>query len=77
MLALHDLGHHSEVINHLGRALAAELPLYAQDGGFIAAKYLPQLDVLRALKDAGRRLTAGLHPLTPAIHPVAADIRRR
>jgi len=25
----HDLGHHSEVINRLGRALAAELPLYA------------------------------------------------
>jgi DNA mismatch repair protein MutS len=44
MLALHDPGHHSEVINHLGRALAAELPLYPRYGGFIAAEYLPQLD---------------------------------
>ena len=60
MLALHDLGHHSEVINHLGRALAAELPIYPRDGGFIAAEYLPQLDELRELRDAGRRLTAGL-----------------
>ena len=44
MLALHDLGHHTEVINRLGRALAAKLPLYAQDGSFIAAEFLPQLD---------------------------------
>ncbi len=58
--ALHDLGHHSEVIDRLGRALAVELPLYARDGGFIAFEYLPQLDELRALRDESRRLIAGL-----------------
>ena len=60
MSSLQDLGHHSEVIDRLGRALAAELPLYARDGGFIAAEYLPQLDELRALRDESRRLIASL-----------------
>ncbi|MFQ5765356.1 MAG: DNA mismatch repair protein MutS, partial [Rhodospirillales bacterium] len=55
-----DLGHHDEVIDRLGRALAGELPLYARDGGFIAKGYSPALDELRALRDESRRLIAGL-----------------
>ncbi len=58
--AMADLGHHGEIVERLGRALGAELPLYARDGGFIAPGYTPQLDELRTLRDESRRLIAGL-----------------
>ena len=58
--ALKDLGEHSAFIDCLGRALAAELPLYARDGGFVAPGYAPELDELRHLRDEGRRLVAEL-----------------
>ena len=58
--AVHDIGHHDDVIGRLERALAQELPLYARDGGFIARDYSPPLDELRALRDESRRLIAGL-----------------
>ncbi len=44
----------------LGRALAAELPVYARDGGLIAAGYAPQLDEQRTLRDESKRLIAAL-----------------
>src|SRR5205814_1784165 len=37
--ARHGLGEHGALVERLGRALAAELPLFARDGGFIAAGY--------------------------------------
>ena len=58
--ALASLGHHDPVVERLTRALAAELPIYARDGGFIAAEYAPRLDELRMLRDESRRLIAGL-----------------
>ena len=58
--AARGLGHHDPLIGRLERALAAELPLYARDGGFIAHDYSPALDELRALRDESRRLIAGL-----------------
>ncbi|MBT3306096.1 MAG: DNA mismatch repair protein MutS [Alphaproteobacteria bacterium] len=58
--ALTDLGHHTELIDRLVRALAPELGVYARDGGFIAPGYAPELDELRALRDESRRLIAGL-----------------
>ncbi len=58
--ALKDLGEHSAFVDRLTRALAAELPLYARDGGFIQHGYAPELDELRALRDEGRRLVAEL-----------------
>jgi DNA mismatch repair protein MutS len=58
--ALKDLGEHSAFTDRLARALAAELPLYARDGGFIAPGYAPELDELRHLRDEGRRLVAEL-----------------
>ncbi len=58
--ALKELGEHSAFVDRLSRALAAELPLYARDGGFIAPNYAPELDELRALRDEGRRLVAEL-----------------
>ncbi len=44
--------------DRLGRALAAELPLMARDGNFIAQSYAPALDEQRTLRDDGRRLIA-------------------
>jgi DNA mismatch repair protein MutS len=54
------LGEHSALVDRLGRALAAELPLLARDGGFIAPGYAAELDELRELRDASRRTIAGL-----------------
>ncbi|WP_119303824.1 DNA mismatch repair protein MutS [Dongia deserti] len=54
--ALTDLGHHGDLIERLGRALAESLPLLARDGGFIAHGYLPDLDQWRSLRDDSRKL---------------------
>jgi DNA mismatch repair protein MutS len=58
--AQRDLGEHWALVDRLRRALAAELPLLARDGGFIAADYLPALDELRTLRDESRRMVANL-----------------
>ncbi|HXZ02109.1 MAG TPA: DNA mismatch repair protein MutS [Stellaceae bacterium] len=55
-----DLGEHGAFVAHLARALAAELPLIARDGGFIAAGYAAELDELRSLRDESRRRIAAL-----------------
>jgi DNA mismatch repair protein MutS len=57
---LRALGHHGTLVDRLARALAADLPLLARDGGFIAAGYDAHLDELKALRDDSRRLIAGL-----------------
>jgi len=57
---LDDIGHHDELIERFGRALADELPLQARDGGFIAAGCSEALDEQRTLRDESRRLIAGL-----------------
>jgi DNA mismatch repair protein MutS len=54
------LGEHGALVERLARALAAELPLFARDGGFIAAEYSPELDEWRRLRDESRRLIAQL-----------------
>jgi len=58
--AISGLGQHGELTDRLGRALSAELPLYARDGGFIAEGYAAELDQFRLLRDESRRLIAGL-----------------
>jgi DNA mismatch repair protein MutS len=55
-----DLGEHRVLVDRLTRALAAELPLLARDGGFIAAGYASDLDEFVKLRDDSRRLVAGL-----------------
>ncbi|HVA13777.1 MAG TPA: DNA mismatch repair protein MutS [Stellaceae bacterium] len=55
-----DLGEHAALVDRLTRALAAELPLLARDGGFIAPGYAAALDELAKLRDDSRRLVAGL-----------------
>ena len=54
------LGEHGVLVERLGRALAAELPMFARDGGFVAAGYAPELDQLRELRDDSRRAIAAL-----------------
>jgi DNA mismatch repair protein MutS len=54
------LGEHGALVDRLSRALAAELPLFARDGGFIAAAYAFELDELRELRDQSRRTIAAL-----------------
>ena len=54
------LGEHNVLVDRLSRALGQDLPLFARDGGFIAAGYLPELDQLRELRDASRLGIAAL-----------------
>jgi hypothetical protein len=62
------LGEHRALVDRLGRALAADpgsgsgagLPLFAREGGFIAAGYAQELDQLRELRDDSRRAIAAL-----------------
>ena len=54
------LGEHGVLVDRLRRALAVEMPLFARDGGFIAAAYSPELDELRELRDQSRRTIAAL-----------------
>ncbi len=55
-----QLGEHGTLVERLGRALAADLPLFARDGGFIAPGYAGELDELRRLRDESRQTIAAL-----------------
>ena len=55
-----DLGGHDALIDTLTRAVAADPPTIARDGGFVAEGYDPRLDELRTLRDQSRRLIAEL-----------------
>ncbi len=59
-MALLTLGGHDDLRDILDRALTAEPPLLARDGGFIAAGYDPELDDARRLRDEGRSVIAGM-----------------
>ncbi len=54
------LGFHGALVDGLRTALAAELPMQARDGGFVAAGYRADLDELRQLRDESRRHIAAL-----------------
>ncbi len=58
--ARRGLGEHGVLVDRLGHALAGELPLFARDGGFIAAGYSDELDEWRRLRDESRRMIAAL-----------------
>ena len=58
--AQRGLGEHGALVERLRRALAAELPLFARDGGFVAAGYSGELDEWRGLRDESRRMIAAL-----------------
>lgn len=55
-----DLGDHTALIEELEKAIVAEPPLLARDGGFVAEGYSESLDEYRTLKDHSRRLIAQL-----------------
>jgi DNA mismatch repair protein MutS len=55
-----DLGLHQVLVDHLERALKAELPALAREGGFIAKGYNEALDELLMLRDESRRHVANL-----------------
>lgn len=55
-----NLGEHGSLIDRLQRALAADLPMLARDGHFIARGYAEHLDELVTLRDDGKRVVAGL-----------------
>jgi len=55
-----DLTGHEALRDRLDRALVAEPPLLARDGGFIAAGFEPDLDEARRLRDEGRGVIAGM-----------------
>ncbi|MBT6117364.1 MAG: DNA mismatch repair protein MutS [Rhodospirillaceae bacterium] len=54
------LGEHEVLVDRLTRALAADPPPVARDGGFVAAGYHEGLDELHTLRDESRRLIAAL-----------------
>ena len=66
------LGQHGVLVDRLGRALADELPLFARDGGFIAAGYSDELDAWRRLRDESRRTIAALQARYAAETAIAA-----
>ena len=51
---------HDAFVDLLNRALVAEPPLLARDGGFIAAGYDADLDMARQLRDEGRGVIAAM-----------------
>jgi DNA mismatch repair protein MutS len=59
-VARRGLGEHGALVERLGHALSEELPLFARDGGFIAAGYSDELDEWCRLRDESRRLIAAL-----------------
>lgn len=59
-LVLDDKPELAELVAELERAIVDEPPLLARDGGFIAEGWQVELDELRQLRDASRRVVAGL-----------------
>ncbi|MCJ8140796.1 DNA mismatch repair protein MutS [Falsirhodobacter halotolerans] len=56
--AMAALNGHGDLVDLLDRALIAEPPLLARDGGFICEGYDTELDETRALRDEGRGVIA-------------------
>ena len=54
------LNNHDDLLHLLESAVAADVPLLARDGGFIADGYNAELDTAKALRDEARTVIAGL-----------------
>ena len=59
-LTLSDKPELAALVSDLERAIVDEPPLLARDGGFVAEGWMPELDETRQLRDASRRIVAGL-----------------
>ncbi len=55
-----DIRGDRDLHSRLDETLVAEPPLLARDGGFVASGHSSELDELRALRDDGRKVIAGL-----------------
>ena len=58
--AVADLRGHGDLVDLLDRAIIAEPPLLARDGGFVAAGFDTELDETRRLRDEGRGVIAAM-----------------
>lgn len=58
--AARDLVGHDDLVGLLDRALVAEPPILARDGGFVAEGFDTELDQTRRLRDEGRGVIAGM-----------------
>ena len=63
---------HDALVELLDRALVAEPPLFARDGGFIAAGFDAELDETRSLRDEGRGVVARMQAEYVALTGVAS-----
>lgn len=59
-LTLADKPDLARLVGDLERAIVDEPPLLTRDGGFVAPGWMPELDETRQLRDASRRIVAGL-----------------
>lgn len=55
-----QLQNHEPLIARLQAAISDEPPNFLRDGGFVRKGFAPELDELRALRDDGRKVIAGL-----------------
>ncbi len=60
VLSLSDKPELAALVAELGAAMASDLPVYAREGGFIAAGHDPALDEARTLKENARTVIAEL-----------------
>ncbi len=73
--ACRALGTESDLVARLTQALAAELPAFTRDGGFVAPGFKPELDEARSLRDDSRKLIAGLEARYAAACGIPVKIR--
>lgn len=57
---LKNMDEMEDLTDRLCRALAADLPMLAREGGFIAPRYSAELDEMKHLRDESRRMIAEL-----------------
>jgi len=70
--AMAALRGHGALVDLLDRALVAEPPLLARDGGFVATGFDADLDETRALRDEGRGVIAAMQAEYVAVTGIAS-----
>ena len=70
--AVRSLRGQADLVELLERALVAEPPLLARDGGYVASGYDPELDATRRLRDEGRSVVGELQAEYSAATGIAA-----
>ncbi|WP_409432686.1 DNA mismatch repair protein MutS [Litorimonas sp. RW-G-Af-16] len=60
ILSLADKAELGALARDIGKAIKADCPMMARDGGFVATGWRPAIDELKSLRDDSRRIVAGL-----------------